>query len=93
VRLAGDAIQETNARGERVVDDTMLILLNAHDGQVPFTLPTLAPEQRWVTVMDTAHDERDHRRLSGGDAYLLEARSLAVLRQGRSRAPASNGPA
>jgi hypothetical protein len=43
--------------------------------------------------MDTAHDERDHRRLFGGDAYLLEGRSLAVLRLGRSRAPQlpSNG--
>jgi glycogen operon protein len=93
VRLAGDTIQETNERGERVIDDTMLVLLNAHDGRIPFTLPALAADQRWVTVMDTVREERDHRRLVGGDAYLLEGRSLAVLRQGRSRPalPPPNG--
>jgi hypothetical protein len=37
--------------------------------------------------MDTAREERDHRRLFGGDRYLLEGHSLAVLRQGRSRPP------
>jgi glycogen operon protein len=94
VRLSGDAIQETDERGERVRDDTMLVLLNAQDGPVPFTLPALGAEQRWVTVMDTAREERDHRRLLGGDAYLLEGRSLAVLRRGRSRPtqPPPNGP-
>ena len=30
IRLAGDAIDEVDARGNRIVDDTFLLLLNAH---------------------------------------------------------------
>ena len=85
VRLSGDAIDETDARGERVVDDTLLILLNAQDAEVPFVLPPIPADQRWVAMFDTAHAQRDHRRLLGGDQYLLEARSLSVLRLGRYR--------
>jgi isoamylase len=85
VRLAGDAIDETNERGERILDDTLLILLNAQDAPVPFTLPPAPPETRWVTMLDTAHLRRSHRRLLGGDQYMLEERSVALLRLGRNR--------
>jgi glycogen operon protein len=85
VRLDGDAIAETTERGERIVDDTLLILLNAHDATVPFTLPAAPVESRWVAVLDTARPQREHRKLLGGDQYLLESRSLAVFRQSRQR--------
>ena len=83
VRLAGDAIEETGERGQRIVDDTLLVLLNADEKRVAFSLPAIAPEARWVAVLDTAHEQRESRRLLGGDAYPLEGRSLAVLRLGR----------
>jgi pullulanase/glycogen debranching enzyme len=35
----GDAIEEVDARGNRIVDDTLLILLNAHYESIPFILP------------------------------------------------------
>ena len=37
LRLAGDAIDDRGPRGERIVDDTLLLLLNAadEDGRVP----------------------------------------------------------
>jgi glycogen operon protein len=96
VRLAGDAISETDERGERISDDTLLVLLNAHDALVPFTLPAVPAEARWVTLIDTARDEREHRRLLGGDQYMLEGRSIAVFRQGRApragQAPANGAP-
>jgi len=85
VRLSGDAIDETDARGRRVVDDTLLILLNAQDTRAPFVLPPTLADERWVIMIDTAHVPREHRRLLGGDPYPLEARSLAVLRLGRYR--------
>jgi len=80
VKLAGDAIAETNERGERIVDDTLLILFNAHDATVPFTLPTADQPNEWIAVLDTARMSGQHRRLAGGDQYLLESRSLALLR-------------
>ena len=39
MRLGGDALDETDERGRRVVDDTLLILFNADDREAPFTLP------------------------------------------------------
>jgi isoamylase len=37
--LSGNAIEETNERGELITGDTLLILLNAHSEKVPFALP------------------------------------------------------
>jgi glycogen operon protein len=93
VRLAGDAIDETGTRGERIVDDTLLVLLNGHDARVEFTLPPLPADARWVPLLDTADEKGEARRMSGGDPYRLESRSLAVLRQGRTRPAATNGTA
>jgi glycogen operon protein len=92
VRLSGDAIEETTERGEPIVDETLLVLLNAQDSAVPFTLPTTPADTRWVTVLDTAHVQREPRKLHGGEHYQLESRSLAVLRQGRVRALQSHRP-
>src|SRR5215468_10533818 len=39
LRLSGDALDEVDARGEPIVDDTLLVLLNAHHEAVPFVLP------------------------------------------------------
>ncbi len=79
VKLAGDAIAETNERGERIEDDTLLILLNAHDATVPFTLPAVDVRSEWTAVLDTARAPHDERLLASGDQYLLESRSLALL--------------
>ncbi|MCL4847514.1 MAG: glycogen debranching protein GlgX [Acidobacteria bacterium] len=86
VRLEGDAISEVDERGRRIADDTLLLLLSAHDQVVGFTLPPVGDGQRWVPLLDTAHDVRDGR-LRGGDQYMLEARSLALLRLERPAAP------
>ncbi len=37
LRLAGDAIDDRGPRGERIVDDTLLLLLNAAEEEVEFT--------------------------------------------------------
>ncbi|NIY44704.1 MAG: hypothetical protein GWN22_13810, partial [Gemmatimonadetes bacterium] len=45
-----------DAHGNRVHDDTFLLLMNAHEAEVPFTLPPLASGTRWQAIMDTARD-------------------------------------
>ncbi len=84
LRLSGEAIEEVGERGNRIVDDTLLILLNAHEQQVPFVLPAYQPTMRWELVLDTREPtgKRSHRLLmKGGDKpYELEARSLALFR-------------
>jgi isoamylase len=81
LRLAGDAIEEVDARGNRIVDDTLLILLNAHHEPMPFILPAHRRKVRWQVVLDTSKPQlKQHPLRRGGDAYELEARSLALLR-------------
>jgi glycogen operon protein len=77
--LAGDQIDETDERGDRIVGDTLLLLLNAHHEPIPFTLP----EHRqgwWDLALDTAHDTTDDLLYSVGHVYELAERTLAVFR-------------
>ena len=49
-------------RGEPIIGDTLLVLLNAHNDKVPFTLPPLDADQQWQRVFDTVrpHERRPH---------------------------------
>jgi isoamylase len=82
-RLAGDAIAETDQKGRAIVDDTLLILLNAHHEPLAFTMPAHKRGVRWETILDTslaADSEKPATLLKGGEQYELEARTIAVLR-------------
>jgi isoamylase len=83
LRLAGDAIEELDERGNRIAGDTLLILLNAHHESLPFTLPAHRRKVRWQVVMDTNDPNPGkvkRRPMHGGEAYEVQARSLVVLR-------------
>ena len=82
LRLAGDAIEEVDERGHRIVGDTLLILLNAYWEALPFVLPAHRPKLRWQLLLDT-HDTARRRQVClvrGGRPYELGARSLALFR-------------
>jgi len=86
LRLAGDAIEEVDTTGNPVVDDTFLLLLNAHHESLPFVLPAHRPGVRWELVLDTrAEDGRPSRPARGGRTYELGTRTLAVLRLQETR--------
>jgi isoamylase len=53
VFLNGDGILESDQRGQRVVDDSFLLILNAHYEDVAVTLPGAGLPDRWATVIDT----------------------------------------
>jgi isoamylase len=80
VRLNGDAIDEVDERGGRIISDTLLLMLNAGEHPVAFTLPATAPEERWETLLDTADPWAPSRRLRAGGRYELTSRSMAVLK-------------
>jgi glycogen operon protein len=83
LRLAGDAMAETDAKGRAIVDDTLLILLNAHDTPLPFTLPAHKRGVRWQQLLDTDAKGVSPKYvtvLKGGERYEVEARSVRVLR-------------
>jgi isoamylase len=80
MQLAGDAIDETDECGEASVGESLLVLLNAHDDKVSFTLPGLEEDQRFERVIDTAHPDEAGRAFKPGSRYPLEAQSLAVFK-------------
>jgi len=85
VRLNGDAIQEVDERGRRITGDTLLLLLNADELAVSFTLPPAAPIERWDTLFDTADPWQPARRFRGGDRYELPGHSMAALKLNNRR--------
>jgi glycogen operon protein len=80
MRLAGDLMNEVDDRGEPIVGDTLLLLLNHHWEEIPFTLPQAKDAQVWETMIDTRDDEQPIRVLRGGQQFPLFGRSLALLR-------------
>jgi glycogen operon protein len=54
VLLNGDAITEPGPRGETISDQSFLLLFNAADHPVPFTLPAADAAAGWIVVVDTA---------------------------------------
>jgi len=85
VRLNGDAIQDLDERGRRITGETLLLLLNADEEAVSFTLPPAAPIERWDTLFDTADPWQPPRRFRGGDRYELPGHSMAALKLNNRR--------
>ena len=87
--LNGQEIAEPGPRGERVVDDSFLVLLNGGHLAVPFRLPDEKWAQTYELVIDTAIGYTAAHPpgllegviLAGGDDFDLEGRSLVVLRK------------
>jgi isoamylase len=79
VFLNGDAISETGGRGERVVDDSFLLLLNAHSGALDFTLPPGAYGKAWTVVLDTDGSAEPGTVLDAGTGLTVTGRSVVVL--------------
>jgi glycogen operon protein len=81
VFLNGDAINESDARGQRVVDDSFLLLFNANDQDMSFTVPDADYGERWAVVLDTAAPMADRGSVKAAEQVLVESRSLSVLRR------------
>ncbi len=83
VQYAGDAIDERGPRGERITDDTLLVILNADDRPVAFTLPDHEAARRWELVFDTVHPTfaGAHGEFEGGSTYRVSERSVVCLRR------------
>ena len=85
VFLNGQAISEPDRRGERVQDDSFLLLFNASDDDLSFVVPPRRYGPRWSKVLDTAVPATEFEHESAvkpGDAITVINHSLQLLRRG-----------
>ncbi len=82
VFLNGDELNETTSRGERIADESFLLLFNAHHEPVTFVLPTRRFGARWKLELSTADPHADDSSFAAREPVELKSRSLLVLRRG-----------
>ncbi|MEU0843528.1 glycogen debranching protein GlgX [Streptomyces sp. NPDC005962] len=84
VFLNGSAISEPGVRGERITDDSFLLLFNAHHEPLDFVVPVDHGKQ-WQVIVDTAIPEGvepgSGQKVAAGDRLTLLDRSLTVLQR------------
>jgi glycogen operon protein len=90
VLVSGRGLTERDELCRLVEDDDLLLLLNAHDDSVAFTLPGDEGDT-WDALLDTGHDGFEGRRYGRGVTYALAARALALLVRPNRRDPSRTG--
>ena len=78
--LNGEAIADRDRRGQRVTDDSFLLLFNAHHRAIKWTLPRQWAEW-WEPILDTSALGRRRKAIKCGQARLVAGRSVVVLRR------------
>jgi isoamylase len=88
VFVNGDAISEPDLRGEPVVDDSFLILLNSNHEPLDFLLPAEEYGENWTVVVDTtsARGGASDEPRPAGSTIRIEARGTLVLTRPRQAA-------
>jgi glycogen operon protein len=80
--LGGDAIAAPDDEGNRIVGDTLLVLMNAHHEPLEFLLPAIEWGADWELLVDTsAAGESLHTHTPAGGKVRVRGRSLVVLRR------------
>jgi isoamylase len=80
VFLNGLEIPSRDPTGEEIVDDSFLLLFNAHFEDVPFTLPTRRFGARWAVELATGDGVPDGP-IPGRSEIVVQNRSLVLLRR------------
>lgn len=83
VYFNGKAIQEPDARGQRIEDDSFIMMFNAYHEPIDFTLPDTEFGPAWKLIVDTNVDTGypdEAKTLRAGDSITVEARSTLILR-------------
>ncbi|MGB8519998.1 MAG: glycogen debranching protein GlgX [Candidatus Tumulicola sp.] len=80
--LSGDTGDRfISLQGYRELDDSFLLIVNAHDASVAFTLPPVPSGGRWMTQIDTArwNGTAGNGALLPGERYDVVDRSLVLF--------------
>jgi glycogen operon protein len=78
--LGGDAIPTVDERGERLLDDELLVLMNAYHEPIDFKLPDEGVVRPWLLEIDAADPTRAADTSCTG-TYQVPGRGAVVLRR------------
>ncbi len=88
VFLNGQGIATPGPRGERIVDDSFYLVLNASDQGLDVTMPTRCGDGPWRVVLDTRYgffDEDDQEEIKSGEDLAVGARTVVLLQRPEER--------
>jgi isoamylase len=79
--LNGNGLDEYNDRGERVADDTLLILLNADSRPMHFTIPEI--EAQWEVILNSYDPKLSsvQKIVKSGERYRLTDHTVVMMRR------------
>jgi len=84
VFLNGEAITEPDPRGQRITDEPFLLMFNAAEHDLDFTIPAAEFGEQWLSEIDTA-DPRpppgEAVSVKPGDTLTVVSRSARLLRR------------
>lgn len=81
LQLNGRTLDDLNAIGEPILDQTYLILFNPHHESIRFVMPRNGGVA-WQLLLDSAKPEKDDKPVfAPGDSYELIPRSAALLQE------------
>ncbi|MBE9030111.1 glycogen debranching protein GlgX [filamentous cyanobacterium LEGE 11480] len=81
--LNGEEIATPNDRGERLIDDSFLMLFNAHAEPLEFSLPADMQTWEWRTIIDTTKPRfvRRGKHYMHDQVIAVEPRSFVMLKR------------
>ena len=80
IQLAGDLIDDVDDNGDKIVGETLAILLNGHHEPIDFTLPAPKDSHHWERLFDTADPDAEASFHEGQQPYQLQGRSVVLFR-------------
>jgi isoamylase len=81
VFLNGEALPDPDPRGQRLADDSFLLLFNGHHGDVTFVLPGGTWGTLWLPEFDTTSVPAARDAQPAGAKVVVAARTVQVLRR------------
>lgn len=79
VYLGGSGFRSPDDHGNRITDDNVYIIFNAHHENLPFNLPPPEYGRQWTRVLDTADDNAKEQTFAPGETVEAVGRSVVVL--------------
>jgi glycogen operon protein len=80
--LSGAAGEFFTPGGQRDIDESFFVIMNAYHEDLDFHFPSLAAPMSWEPLVDTSQPTGlvgDGRRFAPGEVYRLQARSFALF--------------